>query len=550
MTKSIYVNLEDDIAKIGARLKKESADEVILVIPKKSQIFSDSINLRLLKKQADVLGKTVSIMTMDEIGQMYAKEAGLDLRFLPHTETAKGPSDIRRLVRDKSKPATSITRSSRVGATSTRTVPSRKTVERKTSPAIKAATVAITDTIFPQVDNAVQAVKNSMQLFPPSERTKSWGFKFNRFSIGFVIIAALLVLALVTLILPRADIIVYAKTQSVARDIDVTVSSSISSPELSRLSLPAKKVSKIVPIEKNISTEGKKDVGSKAAGTVKIFNFTGKSLNLKAATTTLTVGTRTYVFASDQNGIKATPTKESSPNNAQIVATGGGEPYNLPAGTRIEISNQVFGNQPQVLYAQTDTPIVGGSSRFISVVTDEDIIKAQNTLKTQATEELRSELKGQNIILPDDAFSITLNDFATSSSVGNETPNFSVSGKVNIEGLGFDTTELVNMMRQRILSTLGAQVNLQDTSLDTIEYTIKDLNIQQGIMHLTVHYESKAIGQVSVNDLSSSISGKSKEQASEILLANDQVERVDIQLAPSWQSSIPRFKQKINIELK
>lgn len=550
MTKSIYVNLEDDIAKIGARLKKESADEVILVIPKKSQIFSDSINLRLLKKQADVLGKTVSIMTMDEIGQMYAKEAGLDLRFLPHTETAKGPSDIRRLVRDKSKPATSTTRSSRVGATSTRTVPGRKTAERKTSPAIKAATVAVTDTIFPQADNAVQAVKNSMQLFPSHERTKSWGFKFNRFSIGFVIIAALLVLALVTLILPRADIIVYAKTQSVARDIDVTVSSSITSPELSRLSLPAKKVSKIIPIEKNISTEGKKDVGSKAAGTVKIFNFTGKSLNLKAATTTLTVGTRTYVFASDQNGIKATPTKESSPNNAQIVATGGGEPYNLPAGTRIEISNQVFGNQPQVLYAQTDTPIVGGSSRFISVVTDEDITKAQTTLKTQAIEELRSELKAQNIILPDDAFSSTLNDFTASSSVGNETPNFSVSGKVNIEGLGFDTTELVNMMRQRILSTLGAQVNLQDTSLDTIEYTIKDLNIQEGIMHLTVHYESKAIGQVSVNDLSSSISGKSKEQASEILLANDQVERVDIQLAPSWQSSIPRFKQKINIELK
>jgi hypothetical protein len=314
--------------------------------------------------------------------------------------------------------------------------------------------------------------------------------------------------------------------------------------------LPAKKVSKIIPIEKSISTEGKKDVGSKAAGTVKIFNFTGKSLNLKAATTTLTVGTRTYVFASDQNGIKATPTKESSPNNAQIVATGGGEPYNLPAGTRIEISNQVFGNQPQVLYAQTDTPIVGGSSRFISVVTDEDITKAQATLKTQAIEELRSELKAQNIILPDDAFSSTLNDFTASSSVGNETPNFSVSGKVNIEGLGFDTTELVNMMRQRILSTLGAQVNLQDTSLDTIEYTIKDLNIQEGIMHLTVHYESKAIGQVSVNDLSSSISGKSKEQASEILLANDQVERVDIQLAPSWQSSIPRFKQKINIELK
>src|SRR3990167_6766132 len=96
MIRSIYLNLEDDIPKITARLKRERADEVVLVFPKKSFIFSDSINLRLLKKQVDLLGKKVHILTMDEMGQAYAKEAGFNLKFLPRARPAGGGfGDIR-----------------------------------------------------------------------------------------------------------------------------------------------------------------------------------------------------------------------------------------------------------------------------------------------------------------------------------------------------------------------------------------------------------------------------------------------------------------------
>src|SRR6185503_14608799 len=95
MLKTIYLNLEDDIAKIAAKIKREKADEVVLVFPKKSFLFSDSINVRLLKKQLEPLGKKVSILTMDEMGQMYAKEAGFDLKFLPKSPRPGQFSDIR-----------------------------------------------------------------------------------------------------------------------------------------------------------------------------------------------------------------------------------------------------------------------------------------------------------------------------------------------------------------------------------------------------------------------------------------------------------------------
>src|SRR3989338_9007574 len=91
---SIYINLEDDVSKVFARIKRAKSDSVVLVCPKRCFLFSDSINLRLLKKQVDLLKKEVFILTMDERGQMYAKEAGFSLKFLPKTVKNNGVSDI------------------------------------------------------------------------------------------------------------------------------------------------------------------------------------------------------------------------------------------------------------------------------------------------------------------------------------------------------------------------------------------------------------------------------------------------------------------------
>src|SRR5438477_11512540 len=68
MTPTIYINLEDDVSAVAARLKRERSPQVVLVCPKRCFLFSDPINLKLLKTQVDLLGKEVYILTMDEKG--------------------------------------------------------------------------------------------------------------------------------------------------------------------------------------------------------------------------------------------------------------------------------------------------------------------------------------------------------------------------------------------------------------------------------------------------------------------------------------------------
>lgn len=553
MVKSIYLNLEDDVAHITAKLKRETAPELVLVVPKKSQLFSDSINLRLLKKQVDLLGKKVSIMTMDEMGQAYAKEAGFSLKHLAKTAGSHGSGDIRMAPRDARATASSGIRPRvRSMPTANAATGAIRTVTRavkKVAPIIPAATVAIKDTVFP---TTVRQPKPNIfqpqiqQELTPARRTTST----QKMLIGFVTLSLVIILLLVFVILPSATITVYAKTQSVSRDIDVTVSPQVSSPDQSRLTLPSTRVQKELVVSDRFDTIGKKDLGTKAQGAVKIFNLSGKPLNLRAGTTTLTAGEKTYSFIADQNNIKATPNTTTSPNNAEIIASAGGESFNLPAGTRLEISNQVFGNQPQVLFAIVDTPVVGGSSRFSSIIIEEDISKSQEALANLAIAQLREELKVTNILLPEKAFTVIASDYISSAQVGAEVPTFTANQKVAISGLGFNALDLATMMRQRIIATLGRNVNLQDSSQDSVTYTIKDIDFNAGSMRLTVHYESKAIGQVQLSDVTAEIAGKSKEQASEILLANDQIDRLDIVLAPAWQKTIPNLRQKITVELK
>lgn len=551
MIRSIYLNLEDDIAKITARLKRERAEEVVLVFPKKSFIFSDSINLHLLKKQVDLLGKQVHILTMDEMGRAYAKEAGFPLKFLPRPRPAGGFEDIR----------------VRVNGGAAAQMPAPKRLVRR------AARVSGRDNFFSPLGAGTSAASPGT-TGAPVQPVKARRFRERPFSVapravsgiasimhrraalGFAALSLIVILLLVFIILPSAEITVYAKTEPVARDIEISLNTQTAEPDSTRLMMPATAVNQTFDQKNNFSSTGKLEVGSKAEGKVYILNLTGQTLNLRSATTTLSLGGKQYVFTQDQLGIRpisnpdADPSQDANVRTADVVAAAGGSDYNLPAGARVEIANQVFGSRPQVLYAKTATAIAGGNSRFLSVITEDDLKNSQTTLTQEAANQIRNDLKQRNLILPDKSYTLTNVQFAADKPANTQTPTFEAEVKGNISGLALDYTMLIKMIRDRIGRTLSASQHLQDVSLDKANYSVKSLDLAVGTMAISVHYESRAISDVDTSDIMGRISGKTKQETSEIILSKPEIDRVDISLAPSWQNTIPRFKQKIRMEIK
>jgi hypothetical protein len=550
--KTIYLNLEDDINKITARIAKESAPELVLVFPKASFLFSDSINLRLLKKQVDLLGKDVSILTMDEVGQMYAKEAGFALKFLPKKAGHGRFSDITPR-RAPAKPARTrrVTRPVETAVVAPQVAYSE--TEQETAP--EPVSTEIQDLFQPlSVSDTVFSHPNKPQ--PELKEIKPKNKKMQKIALmGFVAASLIVVLLLVLVVLPSATVTVHAKTQAVARDVELSAATAITEPDSSKLALPATLIKKTIDVNDQITTSGKREVGSKAQGTVLVYNLSKNSLNLKASTTTLSVGGKQYSFTEDLAGVKSVANgnvPESELRIANIIAQNGGEDSNLPAGTRIEITNQVFGAQPQFLYAKSRTAITGGTSRFISVIDENDYKSAQEQLKAKAVQQIQEELKSQNLTFLENAHApFEVSEFVADKPIGTESPQFQATGKVAVVGLAFNTDDLANLIRNRISATFPSGKHLQDKSQDTVTVKVRGTpDINNGILGLSAHYESSASYDLDIGDIRPKIAGKSKEEVSELLLSRPEVDRVDITLSPSWQTSIPRFQAKIKVDIK
>ena len=588
MIPSIYINLEDDVSKIVERLKKEPAPEVVLVCPKRCFLFNDSINLRLLKKQTELLKKMVSILTMDERGQMYAKEAGFALRFLPKSPKAKSMSDIGAGIRpvkkaqaepepegptavaDLKKAAKKLAKETVKLLPQEPVVPlgleEIKQTAKKLSKA-EAALVGTQEELEKPAGGSVSPRVDVQENIFPQEieshyKDKQKGSGSWRWVVGFLVLAGALAAAVFLLVLPKGQVILVPKNDILVRDLEISYGTSVKAADSTKLVVPGTQVAEDLELKKTIDSQGKKEVGNRATGFVKIYNFTRLPLNLKAETTTLSLNGKNYNLVNDVSQLKPTGYKnprtkevdESTLGDAvEIIAAEGGDSYNLPAGTRLEISNKVFGSKPQVLYAKTDSPVDGGTSRYLSVVTDQDIAGAQEQLKGDGLAQVRSKLQDQGLVLPDDSYTLQVTQFNTDKAAGTQSPNFEADIKLKLTGLAIREAELRQLVFDRVNQTLS-----DNKTLDTkdgayqLVYKTKQLDGNNQLGVLSVHFQGRVWYNLSAGtaELAKQLVNKTPDEANELLSKDNEIDRIDVVLSPSWQKRLPFLQNNIQIKIQ
>lgn len=552
MAKTLYFNLEDDIKTILARVKSEHSPDLVLVFPRRSYLFADAVNLKLLKKQLDVLRKNASILTMDERGQSYAVEAGFALKELPSRGKKSGMGDIqtrRHAPKPQQRVATpeSTTMAAAIPAaeTPTHVRTHRAAVHHKPAGAEAANAiprVAVHDTIFSDVPY------RPTNAYVPHEGKKRPS-RTVWLGAGALVVLFLLIFTIV--ILPTATVVVFAKGDPIIRDVELSVGTNITQPDSAKLQLPAVSLERTLEAEDKFQSTGKKEVGSKAVGKVRIFNLTGGPLSLKSKTTTLTAGGKSYVLSSDQNFIPATPAKQvTNPNAGRVAAVEAaqaGEGYNLPVNTRLEITNQVFGSKPQLLYAQVEEELTGGNSRFVSIIEEADLATAQVALQKQLTDQLTAQLKNDGKMLPEKAYQSNIVSFTTDKPVGSEAPTFSAKLQISLKGLVFEPAELTDLVRSRITQVLVDGSALEPVEKDSLTFKVRQLDVAAGTMKLIVHVESKSYKLLDLDAIRAGLKGKSRQEAEEWLASRPEIDHATVTLTPSWQSSIPRLQSHVQV---
>lgn len=77
MHQTFYIDIDEEITSVVERIKSSRSNEVVIVVPKRALLIQSIVNLRLLKKEADALGISLSIITQDNLGKIMVEKAGI-----------------------------------------------------------------------------------------------------------------------------------------------------------------------------------------------------------------------------------------------------------------------------------------------------------------------------------------------------------------------------------------------------------------------------------------------------------------------------------------
>ncbi len=552
MVPSIYLDLEDDVKRVVQRIKRARAQKVVLVCPKRCLLFSDGVNLKLLKKETDLLGTEVAVLTMDERGQSYAREAGFELRSLGSPAPGSVMSDLRAPRR-----AAPREPSGGVPAAAPRAPAGAAAV--KVMPAEPAFVAPVVSSVEPtRFEDGADGRDN---IFPAAElhevheaeasatRTRRW---LVALTVGSVAVAA----CLAFVVLPAATVAVQPKSEHVTRDYEVSIGTSYQVPSADRLQLPAVPLKEDLAAAGKFESQGKREVGNRASGTVRIYNFTRSPITLKASSTQLSAGGVSYLLVKDIVYYPATRYKNERTKEideaslgaaAEVVAAAGGESGNLPPGSRIEITNKVFGSNPVFLYAKVADPVAGGTSRYLSYVSDQDLGRAQANLGEAAVATLSQQLSGRGLALAGRSFSVENVRFTADRSVGDQNPGFSATLTASSTGIAYRTDELKQVIEQRLKQTLPENRELEPNP--DIRVTLRNYDAASGSAQLLVRYSGQVSASVDTLAIPGLVAGKSREDAAREVAGRFDVEQVDFTLSPAWQSRLPFISGRISVEI-
>ena len=398
-----------------------------------------------------------------------------------------------------------------------------------------------------------------IKLEAPPRQRRSW----PKILLVLVLLAGFGIGIFGFLILPEAQLSVTARTEPVTRDLEVQVAASQSAVDAAALAVPGRVIEDEASGSKKVSATGSKNIGAKASGFVKIYNFSKNTLILRSQTTTLTAGNgRAYVLAQDVSGIRPTAVigladqeidETSLIAPVPVIATGPGEEYNLAKGTRLEIRNEAFGSNPKTLYALVaDDGVTGETTKSVKVVTDADIVAGQKALSAELLETARARLaeKQSDVKLLDGAFTTEVSGQASSATTGHELAEFEVTQKLKVRALVFAEGDVRQVILSRVKRLLAESKVLKDEQGDRLECQWRSADLAAGMGMLSCHYEGEIVYRVDEGLLVSRVKGKSVDEIRELLLSRPEVADLEVKLLPFWAKSAPQYSKRITIEIK
>lgn len=570
MEEILYLEADEEITSVVDKIKGLDAKSIGLVAPKGATIVQSVVSLKLLKKEAETLGREIAIITSDDVGRSLASRVGLPV--FADTKSGK-PLDIEQAevpdVREvieidmggdekenlpegfevhrydqgsaekERKDDKSLSSSGQISANSNRLKSDRKDsgfTKRSVSSEEKLERV--------EREPLKPSVLDSKKIVGKTDKVKR-----NKWKIIVLLLGIVVAIVLADLVFAKVKVDIVIPAEELKESVAVTVERDRSVPDLEAGIIPGTQIQKEEEFSRVFYATGEKNAGEKAVGKLTFKNESGLDESIEAGTTVVSSSGLEFILQTSITVPKASLNSAGDKILGQISGTveakSPGDSYNMPAST----SYSVYG-KPKISVSGGTS---GGVTKKIKIVSHSDIADAEEELKEKAKTKLMESInqeKGEKSTV-EDAYKIEVISFTTTKNANDEATEFEATARIRMTTLAYDQEQLEQVSLEQIKKGLEEGEGILATQEDKFEISLDSSDINIGKMQLNVAVLTHVGPEVDLTGLSSAWRLKTlsqiKKQAGEIPEA--QIKEVSVW--PKYALPIsPILKDRIIINLE
>lgn len=542
----IYIDTEDDITAIIGKVKASDSHIVALVPPKRIGVIQSAVNLKLVHRAAEQADKRLVVISNNQALATLAGSAGI-----PVAKNLQSKPELAEISALEVDGDDIIDGSELMDAR-------RPSNDKSTDAAVDA--VEAEDKNRQDADAARRSSTPVSDSEPANKAKKSGrGTKipdFNTFRKKFFIVLAI-VIALVgffvwaIVIAPHATITIIAKTSGSTLNTQVSLANGATT------SLKAGTIkSESKTLQKTVSTPftatGKKDVGTKATGTVRIaptrdtiVSIIDDDATVPAGTTIASASGATYVTNQTLSFTYSNLPSTRSGQTVGVTATENGTKYNGASGSA---------DGPSGFTTSFTSTTTGGTDKTITIVQQSDVDSVSSSLMSSdetaaAKAKLISQL-GSDYVVLDGSFKSDSGSVTALPAVGQEDSDGkgTLSGVVTFSIVGVKKTEITTFLdayyAQQIDGTSDQKV--YDNGARSASFT--NVAATSGGYNASITATGKIGPKIDDKSLKDFAKGKKTGEIMPYIQKIDGVEDVDVKLSPFWVKKAPSNIDKITIK--
>lgn len=538
----IYIDVEDDITAIIGKVKQSREKIVALVPPKRIGVLQSAVNLRLLNRTATQSGKHLVLITGNAALTALAAAAKIPVAKNLQSKPEVGVAPSEDVSADEDIIDGSQLPVGELARTADRGMPFSSV-----SPAVDEAVR----------ENAAEEAGAASVARPRPARTRASGVKvpnFDRFRKKLLWIGAggaLLIVFLVWAIFfaPRANVVISARTTGTPVNARVTLDpAATTNLQEGLIKSVAKQTKKDQTID--FAATGKKDVGTKATGSMKLTRTNPSATPLIVPEgTEFTASGLTFVSTQSATLSSQLTSSGFDPGSAtvSVQATDIGDNYNLSARSYASSVNGV---------SAMGSDMAGGTRKTVTVVSEDDIKKATEQLAEQKTDDIKSSLVKQfdsTFIIVNESFKIDQAAPVSAPALGQE----SGDGKAKLTSSVTYTLSAIAKAEAKVYLDEYFKVQLKGKTdqrvYDSGSNEAKLSNItpgDNGKVAANLVASAKIGPKINDDAVKKLAAGKRYGEIQASLEAIQGVDSVDVKYSPFWVTSAPKDTKRISVEFK